>query len=69
MNKRILGVLLLLAVTTTSIFLVFNNKKRITINEFAASVLSISEDFVGRIALPVLAWKYYKGLIFETNEK
>ena len=69
MNKRILGVLLLLAITTTSIFLAFNNKKRLTIKEFAASLLSISEVFVGRIALPFLAWKYYQGLIFETNDK
>lgn len=50
MNKRILGVLLLLAVTTISIFLVFHNKKekdeKNTINELAASVLNISEDKV-----------------------
>ncbi len=29
---------------------------------------SLSEDFINRIALRVLAWKYYKGLIIE-NEK
>lgn len=30
---------------------------------------TISEDLVNRVALRVLAWKYYKGLIFESNEK
>lgn len=30
---------------------------------------TISEDLVNRVTLRVLAWKYYKGLIFETNEK